>query len=64
MQQIAGRIPRPVLLIGEPGSGREAFARYLHSSVSAPFRVKPFVTLVVAASLREDTMRKTGAVRS
>jgi len=29
LQQIAGN-PSSVLLIGEPGSGREAFARYLH----------------------------------
>ena len=40
-----------VLLVGELGSGREAYARYLHSlSVRAP---KPFFT-VVAASLGQD----------
>ncbi|MBV8341420.1 MAG: sigma-54-dependent Fis family transcriptional regulator [Gammaproteobacteria bacterium] len=40
----------PVLLIGEPGSGREAFARYLHEQ--GPRAAAPFVVLV-AASLRE-----------
>ena len=31
LQQIAAN-PAPVLLIGEPGTGREAFARYLYTS--------------------------------
>jgi DNA-binding NtrC family response regulator len=39
-----------VLLIGEPGSGREAFARYLHER--GPRAGAPFVT-VMASSLRE-----------
>ena len=39
-----------VLLIGEPGAGREAFARYLHER--GPRAGSPFVTLV-ASSLRE-----------
>ena len=40
----------PVICVGEPGSGREAFARYLHEQ--SPRAGEPFVTLV-AASLRE-----------
>jgi two-component system, NtrC family, nitrogen regulation response regulator NtrX len=50
LQQIAGN-PSSVLLIGEPGSGREAFARYLHER--SPRAAAPFVTLV-ASSLRES----------
>jgi two-component system nitrogen regulation response regulator NtrX len=49
LQQIAGN-PSSVLLIGEPGSGREAFARYLHER--SPRAASTFVTLV-ASSLRE-----------
>jgi two-component system nitrogen regulation response regulator NtrX len=49
LQQVAGN-PSSVLLIGEPGSGREAFARYLHER--SPRAAAPFVTLV-ASSLRE-----------
>jgi two-component system nitrogen regulation response regulator NtrX len=49
LQQIAGN-PSSVLLVGEPGSGREAFARYLHER--SPRAASPFVTLV-ASSLRE-----------
>src|SRR5579862_1684682 len=49
LQQIAGN-PSSVLLVGEPGSGREAFARYLHER--SPRAAAPFVTLV-ASSLRE-----------
>jgi two-component system, NtrC family, nitrogen regulation response regulator NtrX len=49
LQQIAGN-PSTVLLIGEPGSGREAFARYLHER--SPRAGSAFVTLV-ASSLRE-----------
>src|SRR5262249_20859165 len=40
-----------VLLIGEPGSGREAFARYLHER--SPRADRQFVTLI-ASSLREE----------
>ena len=40
-QQIAAN-PSPVLLIGEPGSGREAFARYLHER--SPRAALPFVS--------------------
>ena len=50
LQQIAAN-PSSVLLIGEPGSGREAFARYLHER--GPRASSPFVTLV-ASSLREE----------
>jgi DNA-binding NtrC family response regulator len=50
VQQAAGS-SSPVLLTGELGSGREAYARYLHSlSVRA---AKPFF-IVVAASLGQD----------
>ena len=49
LQQLAAN-PAPVLLVGEPGSGREAFARYLHAR--GPRANAPFVTLV-ASSLRD-----------
>ncbi len=49
VQQIAAN-PSAVLLVGEPGSGREAFARYLHESSDRASR--PFIT-VVASSLRD-----------
>ena len=49
LQQIAAN-PSSVLLVGEPGSGREAFARYLHER--GPRAGRPFVTLI-ASSLRE-----------
>ena len=49
LQQIAAN-PSAVLLIGEPGSGREAFARYLHEQ--SPRASAPFVPLF-ASSLRE-----------
>jgi two-component system nitrogen regulation response regulator NtrX len=49
--QQAASSSSPVLFVGELGSGREAYARYLHSlSARAP---KPFFT-VVAASLGQD----------
>ena len=49
LQQIAAN-PSSVLLIGEPGSGREAFARFLHEQ--SPRSAQPFVTLV-ASGLRD-----------
>jgi two-component system, NtrC family, nitrogen regulation response regulator NtrX len=49
LQQIAAN-PTPVLFIGEPGTGREAFARYLHER--SPRASHPFITLI-ASSLRE-----------
>src|SRR6516164_3032626 len=48
-QQIAAN-PSAVLLVGEPGSGREAFARYLHDR--SPRAAAPFVALI-ASSLRD-----------
>jgi DNA-binding NtrC family response regulator len=48
-QQLAGN-PSAVLLIGEPGSGREAFGRYLHDR--GPHAAAPFVALI-ASSLRD-----------
>src|SRR6185436_12408980 len=49
LQQIAAN-PSSVLLVGEPGTGREAFARYLHEQ--SPRASLPFVS-VVASSLRD-----------
>jgi two-component system nitrogen regulation response regulator NtrX len=49
LQQIAANTS-PVLLVGEPGSGREAFARYLHEH--GPRASAPFVSLI-AGTLRE-----------
>jgi two-component system nitrogen regulation response regulator NtrX len=49
LQQIASN-PSSVLLIGEPGTGREAFARFLHEQ--SPRAAQPFVT-VVASGLRD-----------
>lgn len=50
LQQIASN-PSSVLLVGEPGTGREAFARYLHEQ--SPRARQPFVP-VVASALRES----------
>jgi DNA-binding NtrC family response regulator len=55
LQQIATN-PSTVLLVGEPGSGREAFARYLHER--SPRAQAPFVTLVAS------TLRDTDAASS
>ncbi|TLY61824.1 MAG: sigma-54-dependent Fis family transcriptional regulator [Gammaproteobacteria bacterium] len=49
LQQIAAN-QSSVLLVGEPGSGREAFARYLHER--GPRAGAAFLTLI-ASSLRE-----------
>jgi len=49
LQQMAGN-PSPLLLVGEPGSGREAFARYVHEH--GPRAGSPFITLI-ASALRE-----------
>ena len=51
VQQVAGH-DAPVLLIGEPGTGREAFARYMHSL--GPRAAGPFVA-VTCASLDDAT---------
>ena len=44
-------LPTAVMLVGESGSGREAFARFLHEN--SPRASKPFVT-IVANSVRES----------
>ncbi|MDY0064885.1 MAG: sigma-54 dependent transcriptional regulator [Steroidobacteraceae bacterium] len=49
-QQVA-RHETPVLLIGEPGTGREAFARYMHSL--SPRASGPFVQLVATGVSEE-----------
>jgi DNA-binding NtrC family response regulator len=49
LQQIASN-PSSVLLVGEPGTGREAFARYLHEQ--SPRASQPFVA-IVASALRD-----------
>jgi DNA-binding NtrC family response regulator len=49
--QHAASSSSPVLFLGEPGSGREAYARYLHSLSARS--AKPFF-MVVAASLSGD----------
>jgi DNA-binding NtrC family response regulator len=51
VQQVAGH-DAPVLLVGEPGAGREAFARYLHSL--GPRSAGPFVA-ITCASLDDAT---------
>jgi len=51
VQQVAGH-DAPVLLVGEPGTGREAFARYMHSL--GPRAAGPFVP-VSGASLDDST---------
>ncbi len=51
VQQVAAH-NAPVLFIGEPGTGREAFARYMHSL--GPHAAGPFVA-VTCASLDDAT---------
>jgi len=51
VQQVAGH-DAAVMLVGEPGTGREAFARYMHSL--GPRSAGPFV-VVTCASLDEAT---------
>ena len=50
VQQVAPH-DTPLLIVGEPGSGREAFARYIHSI--SPRASGPFVQLV-ATGLSDD----------
>ncbi|MEZ5515731.1 MAG: sigma-54 dependent transcriptional regulator [Steroidobacteraceae bacterium] len=58
MQQLRAELTQlahndsPVLLVGEAGTGREAFARYLHEA--SPRAQQPFVPLI-SSTLREDT---------
>jgi len=54
LQQIASD-PSAVMLIGEPGTGREAFARYLHGQSSRTG--EPFIALI-ASSLRDADAEK------
>ncbi len=49
LQQFAP-LPAPLMLIGEPGTGRETCARFMHDS--SPRAPRPFVS-VVASALRE-----------
>jgi len=46
----------PVLILGEPGTGREAFARYIYSL--SPRASGPFIT-VVAGALTEGSLETT-----
>jgi DNA-binding NtrC family response regulator len=46
VQQVAGH-DAPVMLVGEPGTGREAFARYMHSL--GPRAAGPFVAVTCAS---------------
>ena len=50
LQQMAAN-PSPLLLIGEPGSGREAFARYAHEHGARA--AAPFIALI-AGTLRDS----------
>ncbi len=45
----------PLLLVGEPGSGREALARFTHES--SPQATRPFVTLVASAVAEDNAER-------
>src|SRR5262245_24908681 len=51
VQQVAPH-DAAILLIGEPGTGREAFARYIHSV--SPRAARPLI-VAVAGSLNDDT---------
>ena len=45
-----------VLITGEPGSGRETFARYLHSQ--SPRRDLPFIEVAVSSIAKENSARE------
>lgn len=51
----------PVLLVGELGSGREAYARYLHSL--SPRALKPFVSLIPASLVADPAATLFGSER-
>ncbi|HEU0225169.1 MAG TPA: sigma-54 dependent transcriptional regulator [Steroidobacteraceae bacterium] len=62
VQQVAAH-DAPVLLIGEPGTGREAFARYLHSlgpRASGPFVAASCASLDDATSAVQLRGRESG----
>jgi two-component system, NtrC family, nitrogen regulation response regulator NtrX len=54
VQQVAPH-ETPVLIVGEPGTGREAFARYIHSL--SPRSPAPFVQLVATGHCMAPRMR-------
>src|ERR1700677_4285637 len=59
--QQAASSSSPVLFVGELGSGREAYARYLHSlSARSP---KPFFTVVAASLGADPTLALFGSER-
>jgi len=51
----------PVLLVGELGTGREAYARYLHSL--GPRSLKPFVSVIPASLVPDPAVVLFGAER-
>lgn len=51
----------PVLLVGELGTGREAYARYLHSL--GPRSLKPFVSIIPASLVPDPAVVLFGAER-
>ena len=51
----------PVLLVGELGSGREAYARYLHSL--SPRSLKPFVSIIPASLVADPAVTLFGSER-
>jgi DNA-binding NtrC family response regulator len=59
VQQVATR-DAPVLFLGETGTGREAFARYLHSQ--SPRSEKPFLVLVSGSLADVDAAAKLRGV--
>jgi DNA-binding NtrC family response regulator len=55
VEKVAGH-DTAVIFVGEIGTGREAFARYLHSL--SPMAEKPFVTVVAAALTDHDAEQR------
>ena len=60
LQQVAPGAS-PVLLVGEPGSGRESYARYLHGA--GPRAAKPFHQVIAAGLGADPAMILCGAQR-